>query len=459
MKKFKISLLLAVSFFSFSCMNFASENSAFATEIQVTSKTKQIDQLLEALSSNNKFMGSVSIRKNNALVYSKAYGFSSISDKESIKASEKTKYRIGSISKMFTMVMIFQLIEEKKLNLNTKLSEFFPEVKNAEKITIEYLLSHRSGIHNFTNDESYLTYYTQPKKQEEMVSIISNTKPDFEPNTKAEYSNSNFVLLGFIIEKITKTDYKSNLKTRIIDKLGLKNTYFGGKTDLKNNESYSYALQNKKLVQEPETDMSIPHGAGAIVSNTEDLTYFISTLFDGKLLNNDSLKEMKTIKDGYGRGIFEFPFYDRSAFGHNGAIDGFKSMLLYLPDDKVSVAFTSNYLKYSSNEILLGILSFSYDKSYKIPSFDSKPTIELSTEVLKSYEGLYSSKQIPLKITTKVVDGVLSAQATGQGAFPLTPVSESEFVFEEAHITLVFDKDKKTFVLKQSGANFNFSRE
>lgn len=169
-------------------------------------------------------MGSVSIRKNNELVYSKAYVFSSISDKENIKASEKTKYRVGSISKMFTTVMIFQLIEEKKLTLNTKLSDFFPEVKNAEKITIEYLLSHRSGIHNFTNDESYLTYYTQPKTQEEMVSIISKTNSDFEPNTKAEYSNSNFVLLGFIIEKITKTYYKSNLKTRIIDKLGLKNT-------------------------------------------------------------------------------------------------------------------------------------------------------------------------------------------------------------------------------------------
>lgn len=459
MKKIKISILLAISFFSFASVGFISENSAFANEIKVDSKFQKIDALLEKLSTNNKFMGSIAIRKNNELVYNKAYGFSSISDKENKKASTKTKYRIGSITKVFTTVMIFQLIEEKKLTLNTKLSDFFPKIKNADLITIEHLLSHRSGIHNFTNDESYLTYYTQAKTQAEMMEIISKAGSDFEPNKKAEYSNSNFVLLGYIIEKLTKKDYEINLNDRIINKLGLTNTYYGKATDLNNNDSYSYTLKNKKISQEPETDMSIPHGAGAIVSNPEDLTYFISALFDGKLITSDSLKEMKTIKDDYGRGIFQIPFYDRFAFGHNGGIDGFTSMLAYFPDDKVSIAITNNYLKYSSNEILLGILSFYYDKNYEMPSFTNNSIVEVKPEILKSYEGLYSSKKIALKITTKVINGELTAQATGQSSFPLSAISENEFIFEDGGIEIVFSKDKKEFTLKQGGNNIVFIKD
>lgn len=459
MKKFKISILSSLLVFNFSCANFLSENSFFDNEVKITNKNKKVDELLEKLTLNNKFMGSVSIRNKNKLIYDKSYGFSDISDKSNIKASEKTKYRIGSTTKVFTAVMIFQLIEEKKLTLNNTLSEFFPEIKNSNKITIEYLLNHRSGIHNFTNDESYLSYYDKPKTQEEIVSIISNSNSDFEPNKKAEYSNSNFVLLGFIIEKITKKDYKSNLNTRIINKLDLKNTYYGGKIDLTQNEAYSYTLKNNKFIKEIETDMSIPHGAGAIVSNSSDLTYFISALFEGKLVNSESLKEMKNIKDGYGKGLFEIPFYDKISFGHNGAIDGFRSMLVYFPDNKLSLAFTSNYLKYSANEMLIGILSFYYEKDYKIPSFDTIKKIELSPDVLNSYEGLYSSKDIPLKITTKVVEGELTAQATGQEAFTLSPISENEFIFEEAEIKLEFTKDKKSLTLKQNGNNIIFFKE
>ena len=156
-------------------------------------KTK-LDNYFNTLEANNKFMGSVAVSKNGAIIYTKSVGFSDIEN--NVKANENSKYRIGSISKTFTAVLVLKAVEEKKLDLNQTIEKYFPTIKNAEKITIKHLLSHRSGIHNFTNDKDYLTWNTQPKTEKEMVEIITKAGSDFEPDSKAEYSNSNFVLLS-----------------------------------------------------------------------------------------------------------------------------------------------------------------------------------------------------------------------------------------------------------------------
>ncbi|MFN4152813.1 MAG: serine hydrolase domain-containing protein, partial [Candidatus Sericytochromatia bacterium] len=348
------------------------------------SKINKIETLLNLLSENNKFMGSLTIRKGDKILFNKAYGFSDILNNK--KASTSTKYRIGSISKMFTSVMIFQLLETNKLKLETKLSEFFPEIPNAETITISNLLNHRSGIHSFTNDKDYLTWNTKAKSQSEMIKIISKGIPEFKPNEKADYSNSNYVLLGYIIEKLTKKDYSTNLKEMIIDKIGLKDTYYGGQVKIDSNESYSYNFENKKWVQEAVTDMSIPHGAGAIVSTPNDITLFITSLFNEKLVSKNSLNEMTTITDGYGKGIFEMFFYEHASFGHTGGIDAFHSILSYFPKDDLSIALTCNGLNYDMNNIGLGILSIYYNKDYEIPSFKK---INIKPEIIKKYEGIY----------------------------------------------------------------------
>lgn len=420
--------------------------------------TPKLDSLFSALADNDRAMGSVAISKNGKILYSRAIGFSSLEAATRVLATGKTKYRIGSISKTFTTVLIFQLIEEGKLSLTTTLNKFFPTVQNAKIITISNLLGHRSGIHNFTDDPDYLTWMTMPKSKEEMISTISKSKPDFAPDTKAQYSNSNFVLLGFIVEKLRKKSYAQILDERIVKKVGLTDTYFGKAADLKNNECYSYQWTNNEWKREPETDMSIPHGAGAIVSTPTDLVKFMDALFAGRLVKESSLLKMKTIVDGYGMGLFQVPFGNKRAFGHNGGIDGFSSNTAFFPEDSLSIAYCTNGQRYSMNDILIGVLSIYFDKPYSIPTFKESGYSVVPTE-LDQYVGVYSSLQIPLKITISKNESELRAQATGQPSFALEPSEKDKFKFERAGVILEFIPSAGEMTLKQGGGIFKFVRD
>jgi D-alanyl-D-alanine carboxypeptidase len=415
----------------------------------------KLDSLFNLLAEKNKAMGSVAVLKNGTLLYSKAIGYSFISQNDKKAATIATKYRIGSITKIFTASVIFQLIEEGKIKLNTTLDTYFPDIPNASKITISNLLNHRSGIHNFTSDPEYMTYMTQPKTENEMVKIISKNKVDFEPDVKASYSNSNFVLLGYIIEKITKESYSKNLEKRICSKIGLKDTYIGKKTDLAKNESYSFKFATE-WQQQPETDMSIPGGAGAIVSTPIDLTRFIQALFSLKLVNQSSLNQMKTMTDGIGMGMFQFPFNEKKAYGHNGGIDGFGSNVAYFPEDSLAVSYCTNGMVYPLNDILTGILSICFNKNFPIPTFK---TITLKTEDLDKYLGVYSSTQIPIKLTITKNTNVLVAQGEGQPSFYLEPTEKDKFKFDPAGVKMEFNPTKNEMTLKQGGGNYLFTKE
>lgn len=427
---------------------------------ETLAKIQKIDSLLTFLEQENKMMGAVTISENGKLLFNKAYGYARMSESEKQAANTNTKYRIGSITKMFTATMIFQLIEENKLSLETPLAEYFPQIPNAKSITIAHLLNHRSGLHNFTSDPEYMQFYTEPKSQAEMLELFSRQKPDFSPGAKSDYSNSNYVLLGFILEKITQNSYATELDSRIVSKLGLKNTQYGAKTEIQNNEAFSYSYVNT-WKEEAETDMSIPHGAGAIVSSSNDLITFIEALFQGRLITSGSLAKMTTLKEGYGKGIFKIPFYEKSAFGHNGGIDGFMANLSYFPEEGLAIAFCSNGLNYNMNEIIIGVLSLTFGHEYTFPVFNK--SITLSPEQLKRYEGLYTSTQVPLEIRLKSEGGFLTAQATDQPAFPLEAGSETSFRFDKAGLVIDFIKNDQapfsSFVLRQAGGEYTFSRK
>jgi len=425
---------------------------SFGTIFSQSFNKPKLDSLMDILAEKNQAMGSLTISRKGIVVYSRAIGYSYISANEKLPATNHTKYRIGSISKMFTATMIFQLIEDGKLSLTKTLDKYFPQLPNASKITISNLLNHRSGLHNFTDDPEYATWETQPKTQDEMLAIISKSPVDFQPNEKCSYSNSNYVVLGYIIEQISKQSYSKNLSIRITSKIGLSNTYVGAKTDTKKNESFSYRFLNG-WEQGPETDMSIPGAAGAIVSTTADLTKSIESLFSLKLVSNSSLSQMKTMTDGFGMGMFQIPFYEKSAYGHNGGIDGFASTLAYFPEDSLAVAYCTNGQVYPMNNILIGVLSIYFNKPYSIPTFN------LKTEDLDKYLGVYSSTQIPLKITITKNATTLIAQATGQQPFPLDATEKNKFKFDPAGILIEFNPDKNEMTLKQGGKNVLFAKE
>lgn len=419
---------------------------------QPIDKTK-LDSYFNALQTNNKFMGSVAVSKGGVIIYSKTIGFSDVYN--NVKANENSKYRIGSISKTFTSVLVLKAVEENKLDLNQTIDKYFPTIKNANIITIKYLLNHRSGIHNFTNDKDYLTWNTQPKKEKEMVEIIAKAGSDFQPDSKAEYSNSNFVLLSYILEKTFNKPYSELLQKYIINPVGLQNTYFGGAISPSKNECKSYSFSSGWNL-EAETDTSIPLGAGGIVSTPIDLTKFSDALFGGKLLKKESLEIMKTIKDHYGMGLFQIPFYDKIGFGHTGGIDGFSSVFSYFSDNNISYALTSNGTSYDNNNISIAVLSAVYGKPYDIPNF---ATYVVSSEDLDKYLGVYSSNDIGLKITVTKEKNTLIAQGTGQPQLPLEATEKDIFKFDKAKAIFEFNPTDKTMILKQGGGQIKFTKE
>ncbi|MDV6170317.1 serine hydrolase domain-containing protein [Flavobacterium sp. DG1-102-2] len=420
---------------------------------QEGAKFRKIDSLLTYLYNNNKFMGSVAVSEKGRVVFEKAYGYAEIESK--MQANPKTKYKIGSITKMFTSVIIFQLIEEKKLTLNTKLSEYFPKIKNADKITISDLLNHKSGLYNYTASPDFEGYRTKIQNRRDMLGRIESYPAAFAPGEKAEYSNTNYLLLGYIIQDITKKPYKESVANRIANKAGLKSTYYFSKINPKKNEAASYAYNNSKWIRSEEWNESVAGGAGAIQSTPADLTRFAKALFDGRLIKKESLTLMTTMDMGFGKGIFTYPFIERKFFGHNGGIESFESVLGYYPKDDFGFAITLNGSDYNMDELVQGVLSCYYKLPYIFPNFKSA---KIGEDVLKRYEGIYTNPALPFKVDIKLVNGVLIAHATDQGSFPLNPLSETEFNFDPAGITITFNT--KGFTLKQAdGTTSQFTKE
>lgn len=443
MKKYIFTLLLVYGSFT------------SVTAQTADARIPKIDSLLSYFNANNKFMGSVAIQKEDKVILKQAYGYASVEG--NIKANTQTKYKIGSVTKMFTSAVIFQLIEEGKLSLDTKLSKYFPEIKNADAITIKNMLNHTSGIFNFTNDESFGLYMKNKETQKAMAGRIAAFDAAFQPGTKAEYSNSNYLLLGYIIEKITGKPYKDMVEKRIVKKLGLKNTTYFSAIEPQQNEAYSYTFNGDNWIREEEWNESVAGAAGALQSTPEDLTAFVYALFEGKIISQKSLDEMLIMDFGYGKGIFIFPFGERQFYGHTGGIEEFTSVLSYYPDEKVALAFLINGSNYNYNEIIIGILRLYYNMPYSFPNFK---TIQVAPEILKSYEGIYASEEFPLKITVKhhKEDNQLIAQATGQGPIPLNSVSETEFTCDPAGINITFNT-ANSFTLHQNGAVIEFIKE
>lgn len=422
---------------------------SFASLQAQIDKTK-LDQYFDAIEENNKFNGSIAIAEDGKIIYERSLGFADLETQK--KNNAPTKFRIGSISKTFTAALILKAADEGRLDIHKSIENFFPKLKNADKITIQDLLNHHSGIFSITDDPDYLTWHTKAHSGAEMLDKIYTYEPAFEPGIRGEYSNSNYVLLTLILENVYGKSFGEILNEEIVQPLGLKNTQFGGKINLKNNEANSYTYQ-REWVKESETDMSIPLGAGGIISTPADIIKFGEALFAGKIISQKHLENMKTIKDDYGLGIFEIPFYEKKAYGHTGGIDGFSSMWGYFPNEKVSFALTSNGSNFNNNDIAIAILSSVFGKEFEIPSFAQN-----TADVQPGFTGTFSNSQIGMDISVSEKDGKYFAQATGQAPFPLDKTGEFEFRFEPAGIVMEFANDLKAFTLLQGGGKFLFEK-
>ena len=419
------------------------------SQIAFTQSTNynQLDSFLDLLYQNDKIMGSMVILKDGKTVFEKSVGYQYLNENEKKTSSSKTKYRIGSITKTFTAVMIFQLIDEGKLKLNTKLFEYFPDVPNSKKIEIAHLLNHSSGLFNITADENFNEQ--EPTTQERMLSMIAKHDLDFQPGERHEYSNTNFVLLGYALERIENKPYGQVLEERITKPLSLKNTYYGSEIDITNNESLSYYYEDDNSLHEAkQAHLSNPGGAGGIVSNPSDLVAFIDSLFNDKLMSKNSFKTMTTIEDEYGSGILSAKKAGLTLFAHNGGIDFFQSMLVYIPELKTAIALNANALNYGMMPIMFNAINASIGEDIMMPSFKS---IDLSSKELKKYEGTYECEELPFKLIFKTNGKILKGAPEGSNLKDLKPTKKDEFVLEALGVVLKFDLSTKTVLFNQSG--------
>ena len=417
---------------------------------QVFDKAK-LDAYFDTLSKHDRFMGSVAISRNKELIYAKSVGFTDI--EQGLKTNKNSKYRIASISKTFTTVLVLKAIEEGKLDINQTIEQFFPTIDNAQKITIEHLLYHRSGIPDYI-DNNWLNWNTQPKTEQEMIEMISKRGSGFEPDSQTDYTNSNFVLLGYILEKIYKKPYSDVLEEKILNPAGLKNTYFGKPINTKDNECNPYHYEDG-WEKGTATDMSILAGAAGIVSTPVDLTLFCEALFNGKLVSINSLKQMETIKDeeeGLGMGLNQVSFYDKTGFSHIGGIDGFRSMFAYFPDSEISFAYAANGINHYAGNIDHTVMSAIFNQPFEIPEFK---TYHVTDEDLDKYLGAYVNKETSQKFIFTKAKGKLILQEI----YPLEAIEKDKFERAKAGFVIAFNPADKTMVLKFGEETHHFEKE
>lgn len=407
------------------------------TSSQSPDYKQSIDSLLNYFQKNNAFSGSVLLQKGGQTIYKGEFNtFPNGTD----------NYRIGSITKIFTAIVIFQLIEEGKLKLETKLSTFYPAIKYADEITIGNLLNHTSGIYNYLEWEDYYHQKGNNYTKENMLKFIEQGKPESKPNQESSYSNSNYTLLGYIIEDITKKDYSENVKSRIINPLGLQNTYYEAEKDKSGNfkRNDSYKFDGEVWSKENATHPSFTLAAGAMVSSTEDLSRLMFALFNGHLVSGKSLEQMEktNLKTGIGYGLFRTPFHDKNGYGHTGRIDEFRAATVYFPADDFTLTILTNGTNIKLNDIALGIASKYYHSQYERPDF--KVYENANAPQTQIYTGIYSAK----------LAGIISI-----GKFRITQAGKNHLYFEMYNNEKDNAKESRKALLKRTGENEFYSFE
>lgn len=411
--------------------------------------TQKFDAYFNAV--QPRFMGSVMISKAGQIIYQRSVGYASIED--SIPATADTRYHIGSISKTFTAVMVLKAVEQGKISLSDHLSKYFPEsgIANADVITIDHLLYHRSGIHDvFEGANDYMQWYDKPHTADQLVERIAQASSDFAPGSQFQYCNSGYVLLTFILEKVYGKSYAELLQEQITKPLNLKNTYYP--TEHQATEARSYVFSSD-WQSAGETHPSVPQGAGALVSTPADLTVFANALFDG-FFGDSLLTQMTQTIDGFGRGMFVVKFYENQGFGHTGGIDGFVSVFFKVGDVVLTVC--SNGISFSIDQMAVALLSIANGRQIDIPDYNY---ITLDSQRLEAFVGTYTCDALHMDIAITSTGTSLQGQATGQSAFPLDTRTDGVFECTKAGIVILIDDTTGILTLRQGGGEFKFVKK
>jgi CubicO group peptidase (beta-lactamase class C family) len=291
---------------------------------------------------DNDFMGSVLVSDGDTVLLNRGYGLASV--EWNISDAPDVRFRIASLTKQFAAALVLQLQQEGKLQIGDPVSKYLPKVPTAwGKITLANLLGHTSGISDFTNDPGYGTWDMSEHTHEEELAKIEKPPLDFEPGTKFAYSNSNYEVLGMVLEQVSGQPYEKLLREHVLDPLGMANT--GVDTDelVLRKRAEGYRRTNQSLVVARSESMSVPWSAASMYSTTGDLLKWERGLFGGRVLSAESLATMTTPGQGnYGSGLFVEQKYGERVVWHGGEIEGFNAYLGYIPDRRIEVILLSN---------------------------------------------------------------------------------------------------------------------
>ena len=425
---------------------------AVCTACSQQTAEQKLDAYFDALDGH--FMGSIVVQQDGKTIYQRSLGWADVENQ--VPATAETQYRIGSISKTFTAVLVLKAAAEGRLSLNDPIAKYFPnaQIPNAEQITIDQLLQHRSGLVDIVNDKpyEYLTYFTTPQTRQQILVRVAAAGTNFQPDSEYRYCNTGYNLLGYILEDVWGKPFAEIVNEQIVNPLDLRHTRFSEAINPQHGDARSYTLLDNWQVQ-PETDASVAIGAGALASTPADLAKFGNALV-GNIFGNNIFEQMKQFRDAYGRGLVEFTYGDQVGYGHAGLIDGFASKLVVF--ENVTIAFCSNGADYDANLIVPTVLDALNGKKIDIPNFDKH--IKLSPEQLASYTGVYKCDALSMEVTVRVAGDRLSAQAAGQPSFPLDAVSANQFENSMVGVVITVAPDRKTIILKQMGQEFEFVR-
>lgn len=295
---------------------------AFSPAASAQQKAKQIDALMGRYVANGAFNGSVLVVDNGKLAFKKGYGLANI--EWNMPNTPDTKFRLGSLTKQFTAMLIMQLVEQGKLKLAGNITDYLPDYPKAagDKITLHHLLTHSSGIPNYTNFPSFNSINRNRYKPADFIKQFSDSTLQFEPGTAFAYSNSGYFLLGVIIEKVTGKTYETVLQENIFTPLQMKNTGYASFFKILPRRAIGYDRWNLQYEAAPYLDMSLPYAAGALYSTVEDLALWDQALYSDKLLSAVSKAIMFTpYKNDYAYGLGGVQNADR-ALKRPGGGDG-----------------------------------------------------------------------------------------------------------------------------------------
>ena len=330
----------------------------------------KVDEYISALVKMGKFSGSLLIAKNGDILHSKGYGLAN--REHDVPNTSQTIFRMGSIGKQFAATAIMQLQEQGKLDVKDPLTKYIPDYPNGDIITLHHLLTHTSGIPNLTDFPEHRKTIMIPSPVEKTILRFKDKPLEFAPGEKFKYCNSGWLLLGYIIEKVSGKTYEDYLEEHIFGPLKMTNSGYDHHSTILKNRASGYHITKEGPVNAPYVDMSIPHAGGALYSTVEDFFLWDRALYTEKILTKASLEKMFTpFKSNYGYGWRIDSIYGHKRIHHGGSIFGFQAHIARYVDDDTFVVFMCNQRPINAKKIAEDLAAIVFNKPYTLPAVEA----------------------------------------------------------------------------------------